>query len=115
MKNILVTGTAGFIGFHVAKRLLGDGYRVTGLDCINDYYDTGLKYARLRILGIPDDGIRDGVPVASGAGRGALFDRQSLGLHRKQHHGAPQHSRSLPAFSRGASCLCFQFVGLRIE
>ncbi len=52
MKKILVTGTAGFIGFHVTKRLLKDGFEVTGLDSINDYYDVNLKYARLRELGI---------------------------------------------------------------
>ncbi len=78
MKKILVTGTAGFIGFHVTKRLLADGYEVTGLDCINDYYDTGLKYARLRILGIPTDGIRDGVPVASQVFPGHQFVKMQL-------------------------------------
>ena len=57
MKKILVTGTAGFIGFHVAKRLLELGYHVTGLDNINDYYDTALKYARLEVCGIEKDKI----------------------------------------------------------
>jgi UDP-glucuronate 4-epimerase len=65
MKRILVTGTAGFIGFHVAKRLLDEGYEVTGLDCINDYYDVNLKYARLRELGIDQNLIRDSIPVQS--------------------------------------------------
>ena len=50
--KILVTGAAGFIGFHVAKRLLAHGHKVVGLDNINDYYDIGLKYARLQELGV---------------------------------------------------------------
>ena len=50
--KILVTGTAGFIGFHLAKKLLERGDEVVGLDNINDYYDVNLKYARLKELGI---------------------------------------------------------------
>ncbi|MBT3508706.1 MAG: NAD-dependent epimerase [Nitrospina sp.] len=48
--KILVTGAAGFIGFHIARRLLEDGYNVIGLDNVNDYYDVKLKRARLKIL-----------------------------------------------------------------
>jgi UDP-glucuronate 4-epimerase len=47
---ILVTGAAGFIGFHVAQRLLADGREVVGLDIVNSYYDPTLKEARLEIL-----------------------------------------------------------------
>jgi len=47
---ILVTGAAGFVGFHVAMRLLRDGHVVHGLDNLSDYYDVGLKEARLRLL-----------------------------------------------------------------
>src|SRR6476620_10193178 len=47
---ILVTGAAGFIGFHVARRLLAEGRAVVGLDNLNDYYDPALKRARLDIL-----------------------------------------------------------------
>ena len=47
---LLVTGTAGFIGFHVAQRLLAAGRKVVGLDIVNDYYDPRLKEARLEIL-----------------------------------------------------------------
>lgn len=50
--KILVTGAAGFIGFHVARALLEQGHSVVGLDNINDYYDPELKYARLAELGI---------------------------------------------------------------
>jgi len=60
MNKILVTGAAGFIGYHVAKRLVGDGYTVTGLDNINDYYDVNLKYARLQELGIEKGSIVPG-------------------------------------------------------
>lgn len=51
--RILVTGVAGFIGMHVAKRLLADGHEVIGLDNINEYYDTRLKLARLAHIGSP--------------------------------------------------------------
>jgi UDP-glucuronate 4-epimerase len=47
---ILVTGCAGFIGFHLANRLLSDNYWVVGLDNLNDYYDPALKEARLKLL-----------------------------------------------------------------
>lgn len=47
---ILVTGAAGFIGFHVARMLLDRGYRVVGVDNMNAYYDVGLKRARLEKL-----------------------------------------------------------------
>jgi UDP-glucuronate 4-epimerase len=46
----LVTGAAGFIGFHLAKRLLADGHIVIGLDNLNQYYDVNLKHARLALL-----------------------------------------------------------------
>src|SRR2546422_3348295 len=45
--KVLVTGTAGFIGFHLATRLLRDGFEVYGIDNLNDYYDVNLKKARL--------------------------------------------------------------------
>jgi UDP-glucuronate 4-epimerase len=49
-KDVLVTGAAGFIGYHLAERLLDDGCRVAGIDNLNDYYDVDLKKARLARL-----------------------------------------------------------------
>ncbi|EMQ2223673.1 TPA: NAD-dependent epimerase [Citrobacter freundii] len=49
----LVTGAAGFIGFHVSKRLLEAGHQVVGIDNLNDYYDVSLKQARLELLAQP--------------------------------------------------------------
>jgi len=48
--RVLVTGAAGFIGFHLSRRLLARGDQVTGIDNLNDYYDVSLKEARLAIL-----------------------------------------------------------------
>ncbi|MBT8407281.1 MAG: GDP-mannose 4,6-dehydratase, partial [Deltaproteobacteria bacterium] len=50
MKTYLVTGAAGFIGFHVSRALLGRGDKVVGLDNLNDYYEVSLKEDRLRLL-----------------------------------------------------------------
>ena len=49
-KKVLITGAAGFIGFHLAKKLLGLGTTVLGFDNMNAYYDVGLKESRLQIL-----------------------------------------------------------------
>lgn len=58
--KFLVTGTAGFIGFHVAQYLVGRGDEVVGLDSINDYYDVNLKYSRLEFSGFPRNSIQPG-------------------------------------------------------
>ena len=63
--KILVTGTAGFIGFHLAKRLLERGDEVVGIDSINDYYDRGLKYGRLAETGVQREKICYGRPAYS--------------------------------------------------
>lgn len=49
-KKILITGAAGFIGFHLTKKAISQGYQVTGIDNLNDYYDVNLKLSRLRLL-----------------------------------------------------------------
>ena len=54
---VLVTGAAGFIGFHVARRLLEDGRAVVGVDNLNPYYDPSLKEARRAVLA-KHDGFR---------------------------------------------------------
>lgn len=58
--KILVTGTAGFIGFHLANKLISRGDEVVGLDCINDYYDSNVKYGRLGYAGIDKKDIQYG-------------------------------------------------------
>lgn len=63
--KILVTGTAGFIGFHLANRLAARDDEVVGIDSINDYYDVRLKYARLNEAGIAENQIEYGKTVAS--------------------------------------------------
>ena len=55
--KILVTGTAGFIGHHLATRLLHDGHEVYGLDSLNNYYDVNLKYSRLEMSGFKSNKI----------------------------------------------------------
>src|SRR5210317_165360 len=50
MKKFFITGTAGFIGFHLAKLLSKEGFKVHGYDSINDYYDVNIKHARQNIL-----------------------------------------------------------------
>ncbi|MCT7583983.1 NAD-dependent epimerase [Aliarcobacter butzleri] len=63
--KVLVTGTAGFIGYHLALKLLERGDEVVGLDNINNYYDVNLKYARLTKLGINKEKIEENKLVAS--------------------------------------------------
>jgi len=63
--KILVTGAAGFIGHHLALRLLRDGHEVVGIDNLNDYYDSRLKYGRLAAAGIDELKIGYGLLVSS--------------------------------------------------
>jgi UDP-glucuronate 4-epimerase len=76
--NVLITGVAGFIGFHVARRFLRDGWQVLGLDSLNDYYDPALKRARLALL-TPEPGFRFvGTDLADRAAMEALFADQAF-------------------------------------
>jgi UDP-glucuronate 4-epimerase len=61
----LVTGAAGFIGYHVSKTLIARGDEVIGLDIVNSYYDVNLKYARLADLGIIRDNVQFGKKLIS--------------------------------------------------
>ena len=84
--KILVTGAAGFIGMHVAERLLAAGHQVTGLDNLNDYYDPALKQARLaRLRELPGFAFQR-LDLADGAGMRALFAAE--GFERVVHLGA---------------------------
>ena len=71
--KILVTGTAGFIGYHLSKKLIERGDTVIGVDQINDYYDIELKYSRLKDLGIEKDNIIEGNKITS-----SLYDNHSF-------------------------------------
>jgi UDP-glucuronate 4-epimerase len=63
--KILVTGTAGFIGFYVARRLAELQHEVVGVDVINDYYDVNLKHGRLKESGIDVNKLLNNIPVCS--------------------------------------------------
>lgn len=78
MKKVLVSGTAGFIGFHLARKLVDQGYRVCGLDSINDYYDVDLKYGRLKVSGINRDQVIYNQPVTSSVSENYQFIQMKL-------------------------------------
>jgi len=84
--KVLVTGAAGFIGFHTAKRLLARGDEVVGLDNLNEYYDVSLKHARLELLG-HEPGFRFvKLDLADRDGMDALFREEKF--ERVVHLGA---------------------------
>jgi UDP-glucuronate 4-epimerase len=58
--KILITGAAGFIGFHAVIKLIGLGHEVIGLDNLNDYYDVQMKLDRLGELGIAEEAAQSG-------------------------------------------------------
>ncbi len=96
-RPILVTGTAGFIGFHLARRLLAEGHAVTGIDNVNAYYDPALKEDRLKILhGF--DGFREvRADLADRAAVEAVFarDNPELVVNLAAHAGL-RHSIDAP-------------------
>jgi len=76
--KILVTGSAGFIGFHLVNKLLQDGNTVVGIDNINDYYDVELKYSRLKQCGISRNAEQWHSPEQSSTFPGYKFIRMNL-------------------------------------
>jgi UDP-glucuronate 4-epimerase len=79
MKKILITGAAGFIGYHLVKRLALDGNNeITGLDNINAYYSRNLKYSRLKDTGIEKEDIKDLIPVQSSLHSNYKFIKMDL-------------------------------------
>ena len=77
----LITGTAGFIGYHLARRLLDEGHAVTGFDAVTDYYDVGLKEAGSQSTGM-------GLAITRGRLESLYGEKQSLALRDVQTGGA---------------------------
>jgi len=77
MKKILVTGAAGFIGFHLSRRFLMAGHSVIGVDNLNNYYDVNLKEARLRLLEDNDDFHFIRMDIADREDMASLFKREA--------------------------------------
>ena len=75
-RSVLVTGAAGFIGFHLSRRLLADGCRVTGIDNLNPYYDVQLKKDRLTLLSGKKNFAFIQTDLADRTGLERIFDKQ---------------------------------------
>jgi len=80
MRNVLVTGAAGFIGYHLCRRLLEGGDRVVGIDNLNDYYDVNLKHARLAGLQQLDGFVFRRLDLADRTAIAALFAAESFDI-----------------------------------
>lgn len=78
MEKILITGAAGFIGFHLSKRLLEEGRQVVGLDNLNDYYDPALKKDRLARLQQLPGFIHADIDLADRSAMPALFEQHDF-------------------------------------
>ena len=78
LKKILITGSAGFIGFHLAQKACSLGYTVTGIDNLNEYYDVSLKNSRLRILKeLPNFNFRE-IDLANAVAINQLFSENDF-------------------------------------
>jgi UDP-glucuronate 4-epimerase len=98
---VLVTGAAGFIGFHVAQRLLSVGRDVVGLDIVNDYYDPKLKDARLDLLKRQPNFTFVKLDLADRAAIKSLFAKHRFPVVRSSSASSsgkapPNHRGSLP-------------------
>lgn len=78
MAKYLVTGAAGFIGFYVTKRLIEQGHMVVGIDNLNDYYDVGLKMARLSVLSNLENFTFKKLDLANRVGISSLFEKEKF-------------------------------------
>ena len=76
--KLLVTGAAGFIGFHVSQRLCAMGHEVVGLDIVNDYYDVNLKWARIERLQQQDNFSFVKIDLADQSAMAELFSEQQF-------------------------------------
>ncbi len=81
--KILITGTAGFIGYHLAKELLSQGHEIIGLDAVNDYYDVNLKFDRLADAGIEKKSVQYGKIVTGKTYNQYSFIRLNLEVKDK--------------------------------
>ncbi|MDI9556711.1 MAG: NAD-dependent epimerase/dehydratase family protein, partial [Pseudomonadota bacterium] len=99
--RILVTGAAGFIGFHLSKRLIEEGRSVVGIDNLNDYYDVNLKKARLAILKKYDNFTFHKINIANRRAMESLFN----GLLKTQatHERVPRLKIKEPPITRHPS------------
>ena len=133
LMRFFITGTAGFIGFHLARRLLDDGHSVTGYDGITPYYDVGLKRRRHEILageswfcGRRSDARRR-IRLARGSGQGrarrhnpprraggrAVQPGGAAGLCERQSRGHGEHARALQGVEATAFPVRVDEFGLR--
>ena len=87
-KIILVTGAAGFIGYHLSEALLKEGHMVLGLDNINDYYDVNLKYARLQKLGVERETAEVFNAISSSTKHGSQM--QFVRMHLEDREALPK-------------------------
>lgn len=78
MEKVLITGAAGFIGYHLSKRMIDEGYDVVGLDNISGYYDISLKMDRLSQLGIDQHDVTESLLVRSNSNKNFKFLKADL-------------------------------------
>jgi UDP-glucuronate 4-epimerase len=94
---ILVTGSAGFVGFHVCRRLISEGHSVAGIDNLNAYYDVGLKRARNAVLRESNAYAFHEADISDAAAMGTIFSKAepSLVIHLAAQAGV-RHSLTHP-------------------
>jgi len=78
MKKILITGVAGFIGYHLAQKLLQDNWHVIGIDNLNDYYDVELKQNRLKLIETKENFLFHRLDLADKVNMAKLFQEQGF-------------------------------------